>query len=75
MEREEHMRKKSKLKRARRKLRNIILKVTAYFMGIAWFVSACALDYDSWIPGVVFAVSFTWIWLFAYANGWMGYEE
>lgn len=57
-------------------MKNIILKTTAYIMGILWIVSACALDSASWIPFYVCCGSGAWLVLFAYANKmFTGQEE
>jgi len=52
----------------RKKLKNTILKVTAWIMVVIFLVSGCALDSASWIPHIVCSLSLAWLALFAYAN-------
>lgn len=49
-------------------MRKIIVKTTAAIMGIAFLVSGCMLDSESWIPFIVCMISAAWLALFAYAN-------
>lgn len=56
-------------------MKNIILKTTAYIMGILWILSACMLDSASWLPFWVCCGSGAWLALFAYANGMFEQEE
>ena len=56
----------------KRSIKNIILKTV---MSIVFFVcaySVCAVDSPSWIPLIVFVITFGILVLFAYANGAFG---
>ncbi len=54
-----------------RKIRNYILKTFTLIMGIVFMLSICSLDSDSWIPFVAIAISGGWLWLYAWANGYV----
>ena len=54
----------------KRNIKNIILKSIMSVIGFICLLSACALDSPSWIPTIVFSITFGILALFAYANGW-----
>lgn len=59
------------MQKAKRKIKNFILKTITCIAGILFFVSACAIDSPSWIPTIICVVCMIWLGLFAYANGYM----
>lgn len=58
-------------KRKRRKLHNRVLKATAWFMFLALIISGCCADSPSWLPLIVCVIAYSWLALFAYANGYL----
>lgn len=56
------------MKKRRRFNKNKVLKVSAYVSLYACIVSAFLANGDSYIPLIVFIVSLSWLFLFAYAN-------
>ena len=51
-------------------LKNKILKVITAVNGISFLYFACLLDSNAWVPGIICGINFTWLCLFAYANGY-----
>ena len=66
---------KIKWRKFKRKAHNFILKTISWIAGILALISACAVDSPSWIPTIVFLVCMAWLFLFAYANRDMEFEE
>ncbi len=52
--------------------KNKVLKVSAYISIYACILSAFMADGDSHVPFIVFIVSLSWLFLFAYANDLLG---
>lgn len=52
--------------------KNKVLKVSAYTSIYACVLSAFMADGDSYVPFIVFIVSLSWLFLFAYANDLLG---
>lgn len=52
--------------------KNKVLKVSAYTSIYACILSAFMADGDSFIPFIVFIVSLSWLFLFAYVNDLLG---
>ena len=65
------------MQKAKRKIKNFILKSITWVASILFLLSACALDSESMIPSIVLLVSMGWLALFIYANSeWIeGAEE
>ena len=57
-----------------RKIRNYILKTFTLIMGIVFALSIGCMDSDTWFPFLTLAISGGWLWLYAWANGWV-YED
>lgn len=51
-------------------LKNKMLKLITVVNGISFLYFGCLLDSDTWIPGIICCINFTWLCLFAYANGY-----
>lgn len=52
----------------KKKIHNFILKTEVAMATIGFFVSACMLDNESWIPSIVCALCLAFLGLFVYAN-------
>ena len=56
----------------KRSIKNIILKSVMSVIGFICMLSACALDSPTWIPTIVFVITFGILAVFALANdGWV----
>lgn len=58
----------------RRRIKNTIIKASAWAATIVCLYSACCVD-AGWAPVIAFGVSFVYLVLLGYANGWMGGDE
>lgn len=54
----------------KRKLKKYILKTITAIMAVICMLSICAVDSESLIPLIAFGISFGWLSLFAWANGY-----
>ena len=53
-------------------MKNKILKALAYINGLLLVLSMCAESEEYWyVPLIVMAISGSWLFLFAYANGYL----
>lgn len=59
----------------RKKLHNASLKITAWIMFFALVISGCCMDSPSWLPLIVCVIAYSWLALFAYANGYLNIGE
>ena len=51
------------------KIKRTVLKTSVWVAIINCFIFVCWLDAPSWIPTIIFAVSFVWLVIMAWANG------
>ena len=51
-------------------LKNRVLKLITLINGISFLYFGSLLDSYSWIPGIICCITFAWLTLFAYANGY-----
>ena len=61
------------MQKAKRKIKNFILKGITTVAVIVLILSMCAADSESYLPMVTMALSLAWITPFAIANNWGGY--
>ncbi len=55
-------------------MRNKILKAVTTVAGLAFILSGCALDSQSWLPHIICGVSLLWLVLMVIAN-WEALNE
>ena len=56
-------------------LKNRVLKLITLINGISFLYFGSLLDSDTWIPGIICCINFTWLMMFAYANGFIYKSE
>ena len=59
------------MKRKNRRISRTIGKAFAWYMGLSFMVSLCALDSESWLPLVWLFVSFIYLAALAKHHGYM----
>lgn len=63
------------MQKAKRKIKNFILKTITWLAGSMFFVSASAVDSESYFPTIICLICMAWLGLFAYANGYLNVPE
>ncbi|MDD3337848.1 MAG: hypothetical protein PHS82_03215 [Lachnospiraceae bacterium] len=58
------------MKKAKKSLKNTILKTITAIDALVCVYYACWLDADSWTPLVIVSVTMGWLILFGIANNW-----
>lgn len=64
--------------RKRNRLKAKILKASVYLAVFVNMFSVCCVDSDGWLGWaflLLFVVSGAWLFLMAWANGWLGCED
>ena len=58
-------------KRIRRKIHNTILKIATALNALSLIFCMCLVDAFTWQPYLIMAFNLGWLYLFAYANGYV----